>query len=43
MFNQDTIIAKATGVGSSAICLFRLSGINSIEMVYQNQLNIEIG
>ena len=35
MFNQDTIIAKATGVGSSAICLFRLSGINSIEMVSQ--------
>ena len=35
MFNQDTIIAKATGVGSAAISLFRLSGINSIEMVSQ--------
>ncbi|RPG68304.1 MAG: tRNA uridine-5-carboxymethylaminomethyl(34) synthesis GTPase MnmE [Flavobacteriaceae bacterium TMED42] len=31
--NQGTIIAKASGAGSSAISLFRLSGSNSIEMV----------
>ena len=33
MINQGTIIAKASGAGSSAISLFRLSGSNSIEMV----------
>ena len=33
MYNQGTIIAKATGAGSSAICLFRLSGNDSIKMV----------
>ena len=33
MYNQGTIIAKATGAGSSAISLFRLSGNDSIKMV----------
>ena len=33
MYNQGTIIAKATAAGSSAICLFRLSGNDSIKMV----------
>lgn len=33
MINQGTIIAKASGAGSSAISLFRLTGSNSIEMV----------
>lgn len=35
MLNQGTIIAKATGTGSSAICVFRLSGTDSIKMVSQ--------
>ena len=33
MLNQGTIIAKATGAGSSAISLFRLSGSDAIRMV----------
>jgi tRNA modification GTPase len=33
MLNQGTIIAKATGAGSSAISLFRLSGSDAIKMV----------
>ena len=33
MYNQGTIIAKASAAGSSAICLFRLSGSDSIKMV----------
>lgn len=33
MHSQGTIIAKATGAGSSAICLFRLSGNDSVKMV----------
>ena len=33
MHSQGTIIAKATGAGSSAICLFRLSGNDSDKMV----------
>ena len=33
MYNQGTIIAKASAAGSSAICLFRLSGNDSIKMV----------
>ena len=33
MFNQGTIIAKASGAGRSAISLFRLSGSDSIKMV----------
>ena len=35
MLNQGTIIAKATGAGSSAISLFRLSGSDAIKMVSQ--------
>ena len=33
MLNQGTIIAKATGAGSSAISLFRLSGKDAIKIV----------
>ena len=33
MFNQGTIIAKASGAGRSAISLLRLSGSDSIKMV----------
>tara|TARA_B100001057_G_scaffold500185_1_gene613982 strand:+ start:1847 stop:3247 length:1401 start_codon:yes stop_codon:yes gene_type:complete len=33
MLNQGTIIAKATGAGSSAISLFRLSGNDAIRIV----------
>ena len=33
MFNQGTIIAKASGAGKSAISLLRLSGSDSIKMV----------
>ena len=33
MYNQGTIIDKASAAGSSAICLFRLSGNDSIKMV----------
>ena len=33
MHSQGTIIAKVTGAGSSAICLFRLSGNDSVKMV----------
>ena len=33
MLSQGTIIAKASGGGNAAICLFRLSGSNAIPMV----------